>query len=81
MADSSQLGKVGLRPEKLAATATITFEKVGEHFAISKSHLDVLAQVPDANQSIFEAVVKAPETGYLVLKLFKAEISVTLGLN
>ncbi len=76
MAVSSQLGKVGLRPEKLAVTATITFEKVGEHFAISKSHLDLLAEVPDANQSIFEAAVKAAETGCPVSKLFKAEISV-----
>ena len=81
MAVSSQLGKVGLRPEKLAATATITFEKVGEHFAISKSHLDLLAQVPDANQSIFEAAVKAAETGCPVSKLFKAEISVDARLN
>jgi osmotically inducible protein OsmC len=76
MAVSSQLGKVGLTPEKLAATAIITFEKVGEHFAISKSYLDLLAQVPDANQSIFEAAAKAAETGSPVSKLFKAEISV-----
>jgi hypothetical protein len=40
MAVSSQLGKIGLRPERLEATATITFSKVGEHFAIRKSHLD-----------------------------------------
>jgi len=81
MAVSSQLGKVGLRPEKLAATATITFEKVGEHFAISKSHLDLLAQVPHANQSIFEAAVKAAETGCPVSKLFKAEITVDARLE
>jgi len=81
MAVSSQLGKVGLRPEKLAATATITFEKVGEHFAISQSHLDLLAQVPDANQSIFEAAVRAAETGCPVSKLFKAEISVDARLE
>jgi lipoyl-dependent peroxiredoxin len=81
MAVSSQLGKVGLRPEKLAATATITFEKVGEHFTITKSHLDLLAQVPDATQSIFEAAVKAAETGCPVSKLFKAEISVDARLE
>ena len=81
MAVSSQLGKVGLRPEKLAATATITFEKVGEHFAISKSHLDLVAQVPDANQSAFEAAVKAAETGCPVSRLFKAEISVDARLE
>jgi osmotically inducible protein OsmC len=81
MAVSSQLGKAGLRPEKLAATATITFEKVGGHFAISKSHLDLLAQVPGVNQSVFEAAVKAAETGCPVSKLFKAEISVDARLE
>jgi osmotically inducible protein OsmC len=81
MAVSSQLGKAGLKPEKLAATATITFEKVGEHFTITKSHLDLLAQVPDANQSVFEAAVKAAEIGCPVSKLFKAEISVDARLE
>src|ERR1700693_6428715 len=41
MAVSSQLGKIGLTPERLEATATITFEKVGEHFSITKSRLDL----------------------------------------
>jgi osmotically inducible protein OsmC len=81
MAVSSQLGKVGLKPEKLAATATITFEKVGEHFAISKSHLDLLAEVPGATQQAFDAAVKAAETGCPVSKLFRAEISVEAHLD
>jgi organic hydroperoxide reductase OsmC/OhrA len=49
----------------------ITLEKVGQHFAISKSHVDLLAQVPDANQSIYEAAIKAAETGCPVSGLFK----------
>jgi lipoyl-dependent peroxiredoxin len=81
MAVSSQLGKVGLKPEKLAATATITFEKVGEHFAISKSHLDLTARVPGAIQATFEAAVKAAEIGCSVSKLFKTEISVDARLE
>ncbi len=81
MAVSSQLGKVGLRPERLAATATITFEKVGEHFAISKSHLDLTARVPGAIQATFEAAVKAAEIGCPVSKLFKTEISVDARLE
>jgi osmotically inducible protein OsmC len=81
MAVSSQLGKVGLRSEKLAATATITFEKVGEHFTITKSHLDLIAQVPGASQAIFDAAVNAAETGCPVSRLFKAEISVDARLE
>src|SRR3989449_5865226 len=54
MAVSSQLGKVGLTAERLEAKATITFEKAGEHFAITKSHLDLLARVPGAKQPAFD---------------------------
>jgi lipoyl-dependent peroxiredoxin len=81
MAVSSQLGKGGLKPQKLEATATITFEKVGEHFEITKSHLDLTAQVPGANHEKFDAAVKAAETGCPVSKLFKAEISVDARLE
>ena len=81
MAVSSQLGKMGLRPERLEATAAITFEKVGEHFAITKSHLDLLAEVPGASQVNFDAAVTAAQTGCPVSRLFKAEISVDARLK
>jgi len=81
MAVSSQLGKIGLRPERLEATATITFQKVGEHFSITKSHLDLLAQVPGVSQAKFDAAVNAAQTGCPVSKLFKAEISVDARLE
>ena len=81
MAVSSQLGKAGLKPEKLEAIATISFEKVGEHFAITKSHLDLLAQVPGASQAKFDAAVNAAQTGCPVSRLFKAEISVDAQLE
>ena len=81
MAVSSQLGKAGLKPEKLEAIATISFEKVGEHFAITKSHLDLLAQVPDASQAKFDAAVNAAQMGCPVSRLFKAEISVDARLE
>jgi lipoyl-dependent peroxiredoxin len=81
MAVSSQLGKIGLRPERLEATATITFQKVGEHFAITKSHLDLLAQVPGASPAKFDAAVNAAQTGCPVSRLFKAEISVDARLE
>ena len=81
MAVSSQLGKIGLRPETLEAAATITFQKVGEHFAITKSHFDLLAQVPGASQAKFDAAVNAAQTGCPGSRLFKAEISVDARLK
>ena len=77
MALSAQLGGAGLTPAKLETTCTISLEKVGEGFSITKSHLNVVANVPGADQAKFDAAVKAAETGCPVSKLFKAEISVT----
>jgi lipoyl-dependent peroxiredoxin len=77
MALSAQLGGAGLVATKLETTCTISLEKVGEGFSITKSHLDVVAHVPNADKAKFDAAVKGAETGCPVSKLFKAEISVS----
>lgn len=81
MALSNELGNAGMTPNSLEATATISLEKVSDGFAITKSHIDLIADIPGANQAKFEAAVKAAETGCPVSKLFKAEISVSARLS
>lgn len=81
MALSGQLGNAGLKAEKLETSCTITLEKVGDAFSITKSHLDLVARVPGADKAKFDAAVKAAETGCPVSKLFKAEISVNARLE
>ena len=80
MALSAQLGGAGLTPTKLETTCTISLEKVGEGFSITKSQLDLVAYVPGADKTKFDAAVKAAETGCPVSKLFKTEISVNARL-
>jgi lipoyl-dependent peroxiredoxin len=81
MALSAQLGGAGMTASRLETTATVSLEKVGDAFAITKSHLDLVAKIPGADKAKFDAVVKAAETGCPVSKLFKAEISVTARLE
>jgi lipoyl-dependent peroxiredoxin len=81
MALSAQLGAAGLTADRLETTATVSLEKVGDGFSITKSHLDLVAKVPGADQAKFDAAVKAAETGCPVSKLFKAEISVNARLE
>lgn len=81
MALSGQLGGAGMTAQKLETTATITLEKVGDSFTITKSHLDLVANIPDADKAKFDAAVKAAETGCPVSRLLKAEISVSARLN
>src|SRR5947199_840265 len=80
MALSAQLGGAGITAQKLETTATITLDKVGDGFSITKSHLDLVATIPGADKAKFDAAVKAAETGCPVSKLFKAEISVSARL-
>jgi osmotically inducible protein OsmC len=81
MALSAQLGGAGIVAQKLETTATITLDKVGDGFSITKSHLDLVATIPGADKAKFDAAVKAAETGCPVSKLFKAEITVSAKLN
>src|ERR1700745_747848 len=81
MALSAQLGRAGIAAPKLATPATVTLDKVGDGFSITKSHLDLVAKIPGADKAKFDAAVKAAETGCPVSKLFKAEISVSAKLN
>ena len=81
MALSNELSNAGMVPNRLDATATISLEKASDGFAITKSHIDLIAEIPGANKAKFEAAVKAAETGCPVSKLFKAEISVSATLK
>jgi osmotically inducible protein OsmC len=77
MALSAQLGGAGLTATKLETTCTISLEKVGDGFSVTKSHLDLVAHIPGADKAKFDAAVKAAETGCPVSRLYKAEITVT----
>jgi len=77
MALSAQLAGAGLTATKLETTCTISLEKVGDGFSITKSHLDLVAHVPNADKAKFDAAVKGAETGCPVSKLYKTEITVT----
>src|SRR6202040_1167645 len=81
MALSAQLGGAGMTAQKLETTATITLDKVGDGFSVTKSHLDLVARIPGADKAKFDAAVKAAETGCPVSKLFKAEITVNARLQ
>ena len=80
MALSAQLAAAGMVASKLETTCTISLEKVGEGFSITKSHLDLVATIPNADKAKFDSAVQNAETGCPVSKLFKTEISVNARL-
>ena len=80
MALSAQLASRGMTAARLETSCTITLEKVGDAFSITKSQLELTAHIPNADQAKFNDAVKAAETGCPVSKLYNAAISVNARL-
>lgn len=58
MALSGQLARAGTPPEHLHVSATVTFDKVGDAWAVTSSQLDVLGVVGGADHAAFEAAAQ-----------------------
>lgn len=75
MALSGQLGKAGLTAENIRTTAAVTLDKAGEGFAITAVHLEVRADVPEADREAFEQAANAAKNGCPVSKVLNAAIT------
>jgi osmotically inducible protein OsmC len=75
MAFSSELGKAGLKPESIAATATVTLEMLPGGPTVTESHLDVTAKVPGADKNKVMEIADAAKAGCPISRLLKANIT------
>ena len=75
MALSAQLSGAGAPPERIETKAEITFEKVGEGFAITASHLTVSAKVPGLDAAKFQELATKAKEGCPVSKVLNAKIT------
>jgi lipoyl-dependent peroxiredoxin len=75
MALSMVLQGEGLKADNIETTCTITLDKQGDGFAITKSHLDLTARIPGADQSAFERAAQTAKENCPVSKLFDTEIT------
>ena len=81
MALSAELGKLGLTPESLSTTATVTLDRVDGAFAVTESHLEVVAKVPGASAEALTQAARAAETGCPISKLLNARITMNAKLE
>jgi osmotically inducible protein OsmC len=58
MALSGALGRAGTPPDHLHASATVTFDKVGEAWTVTRSELDVVGTVPGMSSADFDAAAE-----------------------
>lgn len=81
MALSGALEKAGMKPRSIQTTATVTLEKQDVGFTVTASHLDVTADVPDADPAEFDKAVQSAKAGCPISRLLKAEITATARLG
>lgn len=81
MAFSLILGEAKLTPERLDCRADVTIDKVGDGFAITKSHLTLKARIPGATQAVFEDLAGKAKAGCPVSKVLNAEITLDATLE
>lgn len=75
MALSLFLENAGFNAEKIETKANITFDKVGEGWAITKSHLDLTATVPGIDNDKFQEIAAEAKANCPISKVLNAEIS------
>ncbi len=75
MAFSAELGKVGLTPESISATATVTLDKTNEGFTVTESHLDVTVKVPGADKNKVLEIANGAKAGCPISRLLNAKVT------
>jgi osmotically inducible protein OsmC len=81
MALSGQLGQAGMTAQQLETSATVSLDKVGDSFAITAVHLDLVATIPGADEAAFQEAARKAKEGCPVSKLFNATITLDAKLR
>ena len=59
MALSGALAREGTPPDHVHVSATVTFDKVGDAWTVTRSELDVVGTVPGLDEAAFDAAAQA----------------------
>jgi lipoyl-dependent peroxiredoxin len=68
MALSAALGKAGFTPKSVRTNATVTLDKVGEGFQITRIDLDTEASIPGIDDAKFQEIAKGAKENCPVSK-------------
>jgi osmotically inducible protein OsmC len=81
MALSLFLGNAGMKADSIETTATVTFEKVGDAFTITNSHLDTTVRIPNADPAAFQKAAEGAKAGCPISRLLNTKITMDAKLN
>ncbi|HEX3695062.1 MAG TPA: OsmC family protein [Polyangia bacterium] len=75
MALSAELGKLGITPVSLDATATVTFEKQEAGFTITESHLEVVGKLSAPDAGKWQQATDAAKKGCPISRVLNTKIT------
>ncbi|MBT0729741.1 OsmC family protein [Rosenbergiella nectarea] len=81
MALSLMLGNAGHTPKSIDTTATVSLDKAGEGFKITKVALKSKVDLPGIDEQEFDKIITQAKEGCPVSQLFDAEITLDYTLN
>ncbi len=75
MALSNELGKAGIKPDRIETTSEVSIDQEGEGFAINDVHLTVKVTAKGADRAAVEKAAEDAKEGCPVSKLLNADIA------
>jgi osmotically inducible protein OsmC len=77
MALSAALGEQGKTPTSIETKATVTLEPVDGKPTVTRSHLEVVASVPDMDETSFNQVAEGAKANCPISRLLNCEITMS----
>lgn len=78
MALSGALAKAGTPPDHLHVGATVTFDKVGDAWTVTRSQLDVVGIVPGLDEAAFDAAASATRDTCPVSRALRGNVELSV---
>jgi lipoyl-dependent peroxiredoxin len=79
MALAGALARAGTPPEHMHVSATVTFDKVGDAWTVTRSELDVVATVPGLDEAAFDAAAQGAKDGCPISRALAGNVELVVG--
>jgi osmotically inducible protein OsmC len=76
-----ELDKAGLAHENIRTAAGLIAEQLEDGWTVTQIHLDVIVEIPNADEAKFKAAVNAAKDGCPISRLFKTKITLDAKLD
>ena len=76
MALSGRLARAGTPADHMHVSATVTFDKVGEAWTVTRSELEVVGTVPGLDEASFDAEAQAAKDGCPISRALAGNVEI-----